>query len=154
MLVMMDDHIPTFLENARPSYSHLENNLDETTTSGMSPADTDNLDNAAIARRLRALRHHVSGSGHGSRADFAARTKIEYKRWNNYERGFPIRRDAAIHLVKTIHGLTLDWIYLGRQDGMPARLQRELEDAGKAVILSEERGSSGSSRKPITRSRA
>jgi len=120
----------------------------------MSDDSPDSVDNAAIARRLRILRHHVAGSGHGSRAAFAAQTGIEYKRWNNFEREFPMPRDMAIHLVKAIHGLTLDWIYLGRQDGLPIRLQRELEDAGKAVTLSEGRSASGSSKKPITRSRA
>jgi len=33
-------------------------------------------------------------------------------------------------------------------------LQHELEEAGKAVTLSERRGASGSSRKPVTKSRA
>jgi len=120
----------------------------------MSETGPDSLDNAAIARRLRILRHHIAGSGHGSRAAFAAQTGIEYKRWNNFERAFPMPRDMAIHLVKTIHGLTLDWIYLGRKDGLPMRLQRELEEAGKAVTLSEGRTASGSSRKPVTKSRA
>ena len=120
----------------------------------MSANGPDDLDNAAIARRLRILRHLVSGGGHGSRAQFAARIGIEYKRWNNFERGFPLPRGMAIHLVRAIDGLTLDWIYLGRQDGMSMRLQRELEEAGKAVTLSERRGASGSSRKPVTKSRA
>ena len=114
----------------------------------------DGLDNADIARRLRILRHHVAGSGHGSQMTFASRMGIEHRRWNNFERAFPMPRDMAIHLVKAIHGLTLDWIYLGRKDGLPMRLQRELEEAGKAVTLSEGRTASGSSRKPVTKSRA
>ena len=116
----------------------------------------DNLDNAAIARRLRILRHHIAGGDHGSRARFAVQIGIEYKRWNNFERGYPMPRDMAIHLVRAIHGLTLDWIYLGRQDGMSLRLQRELEEAGKALTLSENPGpgGSGSPKNPVTRSRA
>jgi len=117
----------------------------------MSPASPTDLD---IARRLRILRHHVAGSEQGSRARFAAQIGIEYKRWNNFERGYPIPRDMAIHLVRAIHGLTLDWVYLGRQDGLSMRLQRELEEAGKAVTLSERRSGSGASRKPVTKSRA
>jgi hypothetical protein len=95
-----------------------------------------NLDSAAaVTRRLHILRHYVSGGDHGSKARFAAQIGIEYKRWNNFERGYPIPRDMAIHLVKAIHGLTLDWIYLGREDGLSIALQRELVEAGKTVTL-------------------
>jgi hypothetical protein len=111
-------------------------------------------ENAAITRRLHILRHHVSGSDHGSKARFAARIGIEYKRWNNFERGYPLPRDMAIHLVRTIHGLTLDWIYLGREDGLSIALQRELAEAGKSVTLVETGSGSGSSKKPVTKSRA
>ena len=120
----------------------------------MDKSDLDNLDNAALAKRLRVLRNFVAGGAHGSRAAFAARIGIEYKRWNNFERGFPIPRDMAIHLVQAIHGLTLDWIYLGREDGLPVKLQRELTEAGKGVTLPSGKGSSGISKKPITKSRA
>jgi hypothetical protein len=105
----------------------------------MADDSPDSVDNAAIARRLRILRHHVAGSGHGSRAAFAAQTGIEYKRWNNFEREFPMPRDMAIHLVKAIHGLTLDWIYLGRQDGKgdlpPARPKSPSPDRGRDPAL-------------------
>jgi hypothetical protein len=113
----------------------------------------DGLDNA-ITRRLHILRHYVAGSDHGSKARFAARIGIEYKRWNNFERGYPIPRDMAIHLVKAIHGLTLDWIYLGREDGLSVVLQRALTEAGKSMILSEDSPGSGSSKNPITKDRA
>jgi len=87
---------------------------------------------------------------------FAARIGIEYKRWNNFERGYSLPRDMGTHLVKAIPGLTLDWIYLNREDGLPIRLQRDLEEAEKAVTLSEAgpAASSGSSKKPSTKSRA
>lgn len=114
--------------------------------------DRNELSNEAIARRLRVLRTYVSGIDHGSRARFASRVGIEYKRWNNFERGYPLPRDAATHLVQRIPGLTLDWIYLNRDDGLPLRLQRELLDAGKLVTLSEVK--SGRPRKSTTNSRA
>jgi hypothetical protein len=123
----------------------------------MGKPNADNMDNAAIAGRLKVLRRYISGDAHGSRAIFAARIGIEYKRWNNFERGYPIPRDMAIHLVQAIHGLTLDWIYLGREDGLPVKLQRELAEAGKGVILPSGEGSAlplGKSRKPVTKSRA
>jgi hypothetical protein len=121
-----------------------------------SPAD---LENAAIARRLRILRYYITGNESGSRQRFAARVGIEYKRWNNFERGLPFNRDVAIHLVRAVPGLTLDWLYLGREDGLPIKLQRELAEAGKAVTLAEpppppSSGRPGSHRKPVTKSRA
>lgn len=120
----------------------------------MKTANPDDLDNAAITRRLHILRQYVSGSDHGSKARFAATIGIEYKRWNNFERGYPLPRDMAIHLVKAVHGLTLDWIYLGREDGLSIALQRALAEAEKTVTLSASSVGSGSSKKPITKSRA
>ena len=123
----------------------------------MSKASPNDWDNAAVARRLRILRQHIVGTSHGSKAIFAAKIGIEYKRWTNFERGSPLPRDMAIQVIRSIPGLTLDWLYLGRADGLPGQLQRELEEAGKIVTLSEAPGSasaSGSSRKPITKSRA
>jgi hypothetical protein len=118
------------------------------------------LENAAIARRLRVLRHYIAGNEAGSRQRFAARVGLEYKRWNNFERGLPLNRDVAIHLVKAIHGLTLDWVYLGREDGLPLKLQRDLEEVGKEVTLSPSAPSpsgagtaAGAYKKPITKSR-
>jgi hypothetical protein len=98
----------------------------------------DGLDNADIARRLRILRHHVAGSGHGSQMTFASRMGIEHRRWNNFERGFPLSREIAVLLIRKIGGLTLDWLYLGRDDGLSRALHRELVEAGKAVMLLED----------------
>ena len=124
------------------------------------PSPTD-LENAAIARRLRILRHYIAGDEAGSRQRFATRIGLEYKRWNNFERGLPLNRDVAIHLVKAIHGLTLDWVYLGREDGLPLKLQRDLDEVGKAVTLasvepspSPKGAGAGAYKKPITKSRA
>lgn len=105
-------------------------------------------DTDPVARRLRILRHHVVGSEHGSQARFAAQVGIEYRSWNNYESGWPLPRDAAIRLAKSINGLTLDWIYLGRDNTLPMSLYRDLAAAEKAVTLEEVSSSRPSSRKP------
>jgi hypothetical protein len=55
----------------------------------MAKADPHELDSASIARRLRILRQHSQGGGQGSQARFAAQIGVEYRRWNNYERGHP-----------------------------------------------------------------
>ena len=104
----------------------------------MAKADPHGLDSASIARRLRILRQRAQGGEQGSQARFAAQIGIEYRRWNNYERGHPLSRDMAVLLVNRIHGLTLDWLYLGREDGLSTKLQRELLEAGNAVTLAEE----------------
>jgi hypothetical protein len=119
----------------------------------MSRNNPDELDNFAIARRMRILRYYATGGGQGSQSRFAVQLGIEPRRWNNFERGYPLPRDMAVRLVRTIPGLTTDWIWLAREDGLPARLQRELADAGKALMTAEG-GSPASSRDHRTKSRA
>jgi hypothetical protein len=74
------------------------------------------------------LRLAVTGE---SQTAFAQRVGIEVKRWNNFERGLPLSKDAAITLVRKIPGLTLDWLFLGNEAGLTIKLQRELTEAGK-----------------------
>ncbi len=88
------------------------------------------------ATRLVALRLALTGE---NQTRFAARVGFEVKRWNNFERGLPLSKEAAIQLVKRIPGLTLDWLFLGREDGLPVKLQRELVEAGKATTPTEDK---------------
>ena len=80
--------------------------------------------------RLKALRFMIAGENQTS---FAARIGIEVKRWNNFERGSPLSKEIAILLVQKIPGLTLDWLFLGKEDGITRTRQLELADALKAV---------------------
>jgi hypothetical protein len=59
------------------------------------------------------------------------------KQWNNLERGYPLSRDVAIQLVQKFPGLTLDWLHLGKPDGLPGTLRAELEAAGNALTSAE-----------------
>lgn len=68
-----------------------------------------------------------------NQTSFAARIGIEVKRWNNFERGSPLSKEIAILLVQKIPGLTLDWLFLGKEDGLTRTRQLELADAMKAV---------------------
>lgn len=86
--------------------------------------------NQEVARRLTILRHAVAGE---SQTAFAQRVGIEVKRWNNFERSLPLSKDVAIMLVRKFPGLTLDWLFLGIEDGLPVKLQRELAEAGKST---------------------
>lgn len=84
----------------------------------------------AVSERLKLLRRVVSGE---SQTAFAARLGVETKRWNNFERGSPLSKEVAFLIVKKFPNVTLDWLWLGRPDGMPTRFQRELEEAGNAI---------------------
>lgn len=83
-----------------------------------------------LPMRLKALRHMVSGE---NQTTFAAKIGIEVKRWNNFERGSPLSKEIAILLVQNIPGLTLDWLFLGKEDGLTRTRQAELADALKAI---------------------
>ena len=87
-------------------------------------------ENAEVARRLRTLRHVISGE---NQTAFAQRIGIEVQRWNNFERGLPLSKPVAFLLVGQVPGLTLDWLFLGVEDGLPIKLQRELVEALKST---------------------
>jgi len=89
-----------------------------------------------VSERLIALRIVVAGE---NQTRFAAQLGFEIKRWNNFERGLPLSKDAAIQLVTKIPGLTLDWLFLGKEDGLPIKLHRELVEAGKAMTSTEDK---------------
>jgi DNA-binding XRE family transcriptional regulator len=80
--------------------------------------------NTDIARRLVVLRDAL---GH-NQSSFAKLVEITQPAMNNYESG--LRRpslEVAIKIrVKT--GVTLDWVYLGQREGLPARLLSLLPD--------------------------
>lgn len=70
---------------------------------------------AAIGERLRALR---LAFGPTKQVDWCAKHNFTPSQWNNWERGTKrISVDSAERLCE-IYGLTLDWIYRGRRDGL------------------------------------
>lgn len=87
------------------------------------------------ARRLQILRAYAGCAD--SQTRFAHQYGFTVKQWNNFERGFSLPRDAAIQLVQKFPGLTLDWLHLGKVDGMPGVLRTELEAAEKATTSAE-----------------
>ena len=82
-----------------------------------------------VSARLQAVRHLVAGD---NQTLFSGQIGIDVKRWNNFERGSPLSKEVAILLVRKVPGLTLDWLYLGIESGLPLALQRELAAAGNA----------------------
>lgn len=83
-----------------------------------------------IPTRLKILRFMVAGN---NQTAFAVRMGFGVKNWNNFERGHGLSKEAAIQLVQKVPGLTLDWLYLGKLDGLPLRLRDDLEEAAAAL---------------------
>lgn len=71
------------------------------------------------ARRMRHLRQAM---GFAQAKEFAAWLGIGEDRWGNVERGYPLSADLAKKLVYRIHGLSLDWLMLGRGEGLSPRM--------------------------------
>jgi hypothetical protein len=70
--------------------------------------------------------------GYETSAAFAAALGVSPQRVNNVEVGMSLSRDLAIKIVKFAPGLTLDWLYFGKPDGLPLELARLLGAFGTA----------------------
>lgn len=91
------------------------------------------------AHRCVIIRTWAGHGGHGGQTSFALKYGFSVKQWNNFERGNPVPREAAIQLVLRFPGLSTDWIHLGRWDTLPGTLRFELEETERAL----REGSSG-----------
>jgi transcriptional regulator with XRE-family HTH domain len=74
------------------------------------------------SERLLRLRTAMAGS----QVEFCSRFGFKVPQWSNYENGRPIGKAAALKLVTKIHGLTLDWIYLGNSSGLTMEMAKRL----------------------------
>lgn len=78
---------------------------------------------ADTARRLRHLRETL---GYNTAKSFAEFLGLGNQRWNNVENGAPLSKEIGFKLVQKVPGLTLDWLYFGKPDGLPLELARSL----------------------------
>lgn len=53
-------------------------------------------------------------------------TGIGYKRWNNFENGSPISKDAIITLCQKLPGISSDWILFGKVETLSLAMQVKL----------------------------
>lgn len=84
---------------------------------------TDRPDYSEIGARLKATRLYFSAD---PQKEWAARNGFnptQYNRWERGTRRIPV--DAAVKLSET-YGLTLDFIYRGRRDGLSETLSKSL----------------------------
>lgn len=87
------------------------------------------------AERLIRLRIAL---GYPTANGFAAFLQVSQQRWANYENGFPLSREMIFLLVRSIPGLTSDWLYFGKPAGLPldlALLLGELGPPGKRTTV-------------------
>jgi DNA-binding XRE family transcriptional regulator len=76
--------------------------------------------------RLRALRKYMRMN----QVEFSDWVGINYKKWNHYENGYGVPRDAAFIIAMKFQGkLTLDWIWFGR----PLGDERLLNDLNRLI---------------------
>jgi hypothetical protein len=83
------------------------------------------FDQNAYVRRLQLLREIVSGE---NQVDFAERLGIDVKRWNNYERGYPLPREIAF-LLRKMFDVCPGWIWFGLEGNMPSHLREKIKAA-------------------------
>lgn len=81
---------------------------------------------AEYVRRVCLIREIVSGD---SQRDFAVKIGIDMKRWNNFERGFPVPRDVAFILVEKLPGMSVDWLWFGWEKNLSPEWRRKIKAA-------------------------
>lgn len=79
------------------------------------------------AERLVRLREALN---YPTATAFAKFLNVGQQRWANYENGFPVSREIIFRLVQSVPGLTSDWLYFGKADGLPVDLARRLGELG------------------------
>ena len=124
------ENIKTSLRYKPRNLFDSKNNLSAASCGTMAKPETGGPEHE-LARRLRVLRASTKRSG----PNFAAWIGVEYARWNNYERGYALPAPIALILCQRVPGLTLDWLYRGRLEGMTLDLVRRLEvaESGKST---------------------
>ncbi|QOG21351.1 hypothetical protein [Bradyrhizobium sp. SEMIA] len=80
--------------------------------------------------RLRLLREVVAS---GSQQAFADRIGIEMKRWNNYERGYPIPREIAFHLKEKLDEPLAEWLWWGLDKHLSPQFRAKLKTAEQRI---------------------
>jgi hypothetical protein len=56
----------------------------------------------------------------------ARRVGVSNQRWSNVTRGLPLGMDLTRRLVTRFPGLTTDWLWFGRTDGMSVEMAEAL----------------------------
>lgn len=79
-----------------------------------------------VADRLRLLQAALEGTGYGAPARMAKRLGIKQPRWHNFLSGKRLSLDVALQIVQRVPGVSLDWLYRGRPEGLTYELAKRL----------------------------
>jgi hypothetical protein len=93
-----------------------------------------------VARRLRVLREYIAPGL--SMRQFCANYNFGYTNWHNYEKGFSVPNEVGLRIVEMVPGLSLDWLYRGRADGMAHDLVMAFRRTEAALSAAESRTAS------------
>ena len=65
-------------------------------------------------------------NGRGDQQKFAELLGVDRGRWNNIECGAPLSKEMALRIVRKFPGVTLDWLFLGRPEGLTVEMAHAL----------------------------
>jgi transcriptional regulator with XRE-family HTH domain len=85
-----------------------------------------NFSGSDESKRARRLREAMGFNGRGSQQKFAELLGVERGRWNNVECGAPLGKEMALRIVRKFPGVTLDWLFLGRTEGLTVEMAHAL----------------------------
>lgn len=88
----------------------------------------EDFDVAGYKYRLQLLREIVSGE---NQVQFAKRLGVPFKRWSNYERGYPVPRETAWLICQTFPGISAEWLWWGWQGNLKQPYKKRIEAAQK-----------------------
>lgn len=109
----MTVHNPPLVKFRKPTIGKLP--LGATPWQTVATMSDERPDYSEIGRRLRALR---LAFGSDSQVAWCEKHNLSQSQWNNWEKGARrISVDSAERLCDA-YGVTLDWVYRGRRDGL------------------------------------
>ena len=100
-----------------------------------------------IAERLLLLQEVFEGAERGVSSRMAERLGITHHRWSNVLRGSPLSIRLAQRIVLTFPGVSLDWLYLGRPEGLSCQIAEMLAYGAAHVQRNGERKGSQEQRR-------
>ena len=111
----MVDHVPQIVDRVNPSIGGLPPNVERVTSGGMSAKEQTRPDHAEIGHRLASIRQAFSDLDQKA---WALRHGFTVTQWNNWERGERRIPVESAERLCDLYGVTLDFIYRGRRDGI------------------------------------
>jgi hypothetical protein len=79
-----------------------------------------------VAQRLLLLQETFEGTGRGASVRMAQSLEITPHHWYNVLRGTSLGIALAQRIVRTFPGVSLDWLYLGRPEGLSCQIAEKL----------------------------